>query len=106
MFSCDGGPKRSNDYRSKDTLFDAALWKTGTRHLRGRMVKNLLKRNVLNGISRDSLFRVLGKPDDDIDCMYSYTLSTPDTTLFINWQILDVAVDSVSNKVTSAWLTD
>jgi len=45
--------------------FSSQVWKAGTRSLRGRMVENLLKNNLVEGLNADQVRELLGEPDDE-----------------------------------------
>jgi len=53
--------------------FNDNLWQESGRHVRGRMVKNLLANNDFNGFSRGEVIKWLGAPDYD-ERLYWYNL--------------------------------
>src|SRR5687768_10699198 len=58
---CMGMKKPWRDYSKK--TFNAAEWRSGDKIERGRMVLDLAKREVPNGLERDGVIEMLGEPD-------------------------------------------
>lgn len=89
-----------------DTTFNAALWRKGNKYMRGRMVNDLIKSNVLKSLSKEKVFRLLGKPMQNTTYFCNYMVSVKDTTLLFNYLLLHIEIDSASNRVNDYWLTD
>lgn len=91
--------------------FDEGLWKDknstlGKRSPRQRMLKNLLKKHKLNGMTKQEVLSLLGQPEDNIttEQELNYELGTSRGFFAVSTDILSIEFDqkdvAVSFRIT------
>lgn len=106
VIACNSHSIKSQNDKSLDTTFNSKIWLSGNTYLRGRMVNDLIKSNVLKSISVDSLKNLLGHPSEIDSSFYTYMVSAMDTSITNNYMLLHIEIDTASSIVNDYWLTD
>lgn len=106
LFACNDSNSRIKNLPIKiDITFSPDNWKKGNAYNRGCMVNDLVNKQILNNISRDSLEMLLGNPLEKSRDLYTYLIRR-DTVMLDNYLLFYVQIDTVSYRVVDYWITD
>ncbi len=74
LFYTDGFPFLTDKPADQQTVFDSSEWKKGDKRERGKMIDDLINRNILIGKDREEVTTILGPPDKQGDDLIAYTV--------------------------------
>jgi|688.fasta_scaffold363993_2 hypothetical protein len=89
-----------------DTTFNAAIWKEAGLYVKGRMSKYIVDNKLAHNISKDSLYELLGDPDEIGVNFCNYLIGSKDTTLSGNFLLLHFEMDSSKRIIIDSWISD
>ncbi len=87
--------------------FDAEAWRAADERSRGSMVRDLIKRGLLIGRSRQDAVALLGPPDHERERKLLYTVDIGQRFASTPWPyMLHVNIDAETGLVTQAFYVD
>ena len=94
-------------FNRRERAFDSQAWKSSNCRDRGRMVRDLVARDLLHGSTPDEVRELLGPPDDKLENEWDYSVDLGERFMFAKWGYhLIVNFDNDTQKVDSVMVLD